>query len=198
MSVFSRATYNDLVFIFFSGHGRSHPLRKNDVYLLTWDFEPEKPRSGYAYRDLWNYIVDSNAKHVIAFIDACRSGTIGLTKGQVEGAFDQEAFGERLKQVPDTKIVFSSGESTQLSWEDLDKKLSVFTYYLLEGLEGKAEDINNPQFVDLGELARFVETKVLEHTMKAGNMAIQKPRLWAPSGIINYDFPVAIRKKRPN
>ena len=136
-TVLTQANKQDLIYVFFSGHGRSHPLKQEDVYLLTHDFEPKNNRSGFAYRDLLNLITDSEAEHIIAFIDACRSGTIGFAKGGTQqGPFDQDILGERLEVIPENKVVFSSGSGTQLSWEDPDLKLSVFTNYLIQGLRG--------------------------------------------------------------
>ncbi len=190
------ASSQDLIYVFFSGHGRKHQLREKDVYLLTWDFEPEYYRSGLSYKDLLDLIADSDAKHIIAFIDACRSGTIGFGKGENQGNFDQNAFGERINQIPESKVVFSSGRGTQRSWEDVNLQYSVFTYYLLNGLKGEADEIQNSQFVDLGELADYVQKKVLEHTKKSDEMGLQRPRLWEASGVTNEDFPLAIRLRK--
>jgi hypothetical protein len=195
--ILSNAFPQDLIYIFFSGHGRAHPQRAKDVYLLTWDFEPDYYRSGYSYKDLLDLIEDSNAKHIIAFIDACRSGTIGFGgKGKSEGNFDQDAFGERLYQIPENRVVFSSGRGTQLSWEDTKKEHGIFTYYLLKGLKGEAEENQNSQFVDLGELAAYVQKKVYEHTKNSDQMAPQSPSLWEAGGVTNDDFPVAIRIRK--
>lgn len=79
--VLTFANQRDLIFIFFSGHGRSHPLRPQDVFLLTYDFDPDDKRSGLEYSFLRRLIADSKAEHIIAFIDACRSGIIGFAKG---------------------------------------------------------------------------------------------------------------------
>ena len=195
--ILSNALSQDLIYIFFSGHGRGHPLREKDVYLLTWDFEPDYYRSGYSYKDLLDLIADSKAKHIIAFIDACRSGTIGFGgKGKSKGNFDQDAFGEALKLIPENRVVFSSGRGTQLSYEDPDLQRSVFTYYLLKGLNGEAEEYQNSQFVDLGELAAYVQNKVYEHTKNSDQMSPQIPRLWEASGVTYDDFPVAVRPRK--
>ena len=193
--ILTRANQRDLIFIFFSGHGRSHPQREKDVYLLTHDFEVNNYRSGFAYRDLLSLIADSKAGHIIAFIDACRSGTIGFGKGNSKGSFNQDVFGERLNQIPENKVVFSSGRGTQLSWEDPELELSVFTHFLLKGLCGAAEEHKHPQFVDLGELASYVQDKVYNHTKNAEQMDIQIPCIWEASGVTHEDFPVAIRQQ---
>jgi len=184
----------DLIFIFFSGHARSHPEIEKDVYLLSYDFEIDNPRSGYFYQNLLDLIINSKAEHIIAFIDACRSGIIGFGKGGLQGSFSQDVFGERLSQIPENKVIFSSGQGTQISWEDRNLKHGVFTYYLLKGLRGEAKESKNPRFVDLGELEEYVQWNVFEHTSNDKKMSPQKPRLWEANGVTNEDFPVAIRK----
>jgi len=196
-NILSRANARDLIFIFFSGHGRSHPEREKDVYLLTYDFKPDDKRSGYPYSLLRDLISDTRAEHVIAFIDACRSGTIGFSKGdQTQASFSQNIFGERLAQIPANRVIFTSGRGLQLSWEDETFKKSVFTHFLLKGLEGAAPEHKNPQFIDLGELADYVTKQVSEYTKARPNMAQQFPMLWEKSGTTYEDFPVAIRKKQ--
>lgn len=195
--ILSFANARDLIFVFFSGHGRSHPLREQDVYLLTYDFKPDDERSGYDYSLLRKLISDTRAEHVIAFIDACRSGTMGFSKGdQTQASFSQNILGERLAQTPANRVIFTSGRGTQLSWEDDTFKKSVFTNFLIKGLEGAAPEQKNPQFIDLGELADYVTKQVSEYTKARPNMAQQFPMLWEKSGVTYEDFPMAIRKKK--
>ena len=98
-----------------------------------------------------------------------------------------------MESIPENKVVFSSGSGTQLSWEDPDLKLSVFTNYLIHGLSGRAEEQRNSKFIDLGELATYVKNNVRRHTSNHPKMNTQSPRLWEAGGAVNEDFPVAIR-----
>jgi len=195
--ILTRANARDLIFIFFSGHGRSHPAREKDVYLLTHDFRLGDYRSGYSYSLLRDLISDTRAEHVLAFIDACRSGTIGFSsKGdQTQVPLSQKILGERLAQTPANRVIFTSGRGIQLSWEDETFKKSVFTHFLIKGLEGAAPEHKNPQFIDLGELADYVTKQVSEYTKTHPKMVSQIPMLWEKSGVTYEDFPMAIRKK---
>lgn len=192
--ILTQANRRDLIYIFFSGHGRSHPQREKDIYLLTYDFEEDVYRSGISYSILLNLIAESPAEHIVAFIDACRSGAIGFGKGnQKQANFNQDVFHERLAQIPENKVIFTSGSGTQKSWEDDQLQLSVFTHFLLEGLRGKAPEHKNDQFVDLAEINRYVKDKVEYYTRNHPNMSIQIPDMRERSGLLFEDFPLAIR-----
>lgn len=192
--VLTNAKPKDLIFIFFSGHGRSHPSVPEDVYLLTYDFEPKNNRSGYDYAVLRKLIIDSKAEHIITFIDACKTGIVGF-KGGYEGAFDQDAFGKQIEQLPTNKVIFTAGRGSQVSWEDTTLSQGVFTYFLIKGLSGEALDIRNPEFVDLGELETYVTKNVEKFTKNRKDKQLQRPQLFEASGIPQDDFPVAIRKR---
>lgn len=190
--ILTLANSRDLIFIFFSGHARSHPLRPGDVYLLTHEFEPAVSRSGYDYSLLIKLIAETNAEHVIAFIDACRSGTIGFGKGDKQPVVDAEAFGKRLEQIRENQVIFSSASGAQLSREDPNLQQSVFTHFLIKGLRGAAADEKFPEFIDLGELYKYVRENVSAHVQRQFKAA-QLPILWEKSGAPDENFPVAIR-----
>ncbi|MBN2433816.1 MAG: caspase family protein, partial [Spirochaetes bacterium] len=192
--VLTIAKPQDLVFIFFSGHGRSHPSKPEDVYLLTYDFLPSDNRSGFAYSTLRDLIRDSRAEHIITFLDACRTGIVGF-KGNESGGFNQDVFGKRIQQMPQNKVIFTSGRGSQSAWEDDKLQQGVFTYFLLKGLRGDAPEQKNPEFVDLGELENYVVKNVEKFTKNSKDKVIQVPRIFEADGILLDDFPLAIRKR---
>ncbi len=193
--ILTMANQRDLIFIFFSGHARCHPLRPGDVYLLTYDFQPNKPRSGYPYYLLIDLIANTKAEHVIAFIDACRSGTIGFgSRGNKITNLDANEFGQRITQIKENRVIFSSASGIQKSYEHDNIKHGVFTYFLLKGLQGEAMDEKYPNFVDLGELYKFVRLNVFNYTQKHLNKD-QLPVLWEKNGTPDEYFPISIRIK---
>lgn len=191
----ARAEPQDLVYFFFSGHGRSPTDAPREVYLLTYESDPSYEFSGLSYPQIRRLISNSPAKHVIAFIDACRSGVVGFGKGgATQTLFDQDVLGEQWARISGNKVIFTSGRSTQASWEDPRYRLGVFTHFLLKGLRGGARDDLNKGFVDLGELYDYVKDNVYQYTRRNARMAPQDPRLWSKSGLTRENFPLAMRR----
>jgi len=199
IKVFNNANRHDLIFIFFSGHG----MEKNGhVFLLTYDCNPQKDTfPGYYYSILQRHIIRTRAEHVIVFIDACHSGFIGF-KGEEQDSFEPRILEEYRAKIDETKVIFCSSSYGQLSWEDPKLEQGVFTNYLIKGLKGEAEEDASENdmdsnFVNLLEIARYVEEKVREHTRDNDDMELQEPRLWpSEDGIpTDDDLPVSIRKK---
>ncbi len=188
--VLSNARAEDLIYIFFSGHARSSPTDPSEVYLLTQDFVDDDGYSGVDYGWIRRKIADSSARNIIAFIDACRSGTVGFARGS--GRPDHDLLGE-IQGLMGSKVVFTSGTGAQLAYEDEALKNGVFTYYLLKGLQGEAENTDNDAFVDLEELEEYVIERVNDFTRKHKNMNRQKPRLWEHEGLVPLEFPVSLR-----
>ncbi|MDO5970072.1 caspase family protein [Flavivirga aquimarina] len=182
---------NDLVYIFFSGHARNTPYDLSEVYLLPYDFEYDDDYSGISYDWLRKKIESSNSEHVIAFIDACRSGVIGYAKGG-DNRPNYQYMGKLNTTIPN-KIIFTAGRGSQQAFEDSKLQNSVFTYFLLKGLYGEATDKDKDGFIDISELRDYVEEKVRKYTSNKTNMNVQIPMLWERKGFIADDFPVSIK-----
>ena len=79
----------------------------------------------------------------------------------------------RIYQNAKGRAILSSCSINQQSYEWPDKKHGVFTFYLLEALQGSA-DLNQDGFVSLTETANYTSEKVLEWSFETGN--IQSPQ----------------------
>ena len=78
-----------------------------------------------------------------------------------------------------------SSKAEELSLEDHGLRQGVFTYYILQGLKGKA-DVNSDFLVTVKELYSFVYSKVREYTDN-----VQTPII---TGDYDQDMPVAVRQ----
>lgn len=164
----------DLVLIYFAGHGAPEPARPQNIYLLTADSDPSS--LGTTAFPMWDiqtvlarYI---NAKRVIVFSDACHSGNISVnfaTRGV--GSTEQNLVNQYLSDLSKSKegvIVFTASASGEVSQEFPEMGHGVFTYYLLEGLQGKA-DYDNDYTITINELMQYVEEQVKRKTRGAQN-----------------------------
>ncbi len=165
----SQAIDSDLVVIYFAGHGAPNPLKPEQLYLLTYDSDPNLLRT--TAFPMWDIqtVLDRyiNAKRVVVFTDACHSGAISTemgTRGLTGGNTNQ--INQYLKNLANSKpgvVVFTASAQNEVSQESVEFGHGVFTYYLLDGLKGKA-DQNNDNTVTINELMNYVEVQVKRYT----------------------------------
>ncbi len=173
---------NDLVLIFWSGHGAPDPHDPARLYLLGHDTDPEHmAATGYAMDEFQRDIRSLHARRVIVVADACHSaglsdptvGTRGDVRNQIGGGLKAIAVEPTL---PDNqfgsseahafRLIFTSCEAGETSLEssELGDGHGVFTYYLLESLAGAADELGNNGNGDgqvcLGEMIDYTTDRV--------------------------------------
>jgi hypothetical protein len=164
----------DLVVVYFAGHGAPEPARLQNLYLLTYDSDPNM--LGTTAFPMWQiqdvlarYI---NAKRIVVFSDACHSGGISVnfaTRGM--GVNENNPINQYLTDLSKSKegiVVFTASAAGEVSQEFPDLGHGIFTYYLLEGLQGKA-DFNNDYVITINEAMQYVEEQVKRKTKGAQN-----------------------------
>jgi WD40 repeat protein len=164
----------DLVVIYFAGHGAPEPARPSNMYLLTHDSDPNSlGTSAFPMWDIQTVLARYiSAKKVVVFTDACHSGGISVnfaTRGV--GSTEQNLVNQYLADLSKTKdgiVVFTASAAGEVSQEFPEFGHGVFTYYMLEGLEGKA-DYNNDYTITINELMQYTEEQVKRKTRGAQN-----------------------------
>ena len=180
------AIEEDHVFIYFAGHGAPDPDRPKILYLLTHDSDLNRLAStSVKMQEIQDALRDYvTARTVLVFADACHSrGVTGAlaTRALASPELVNEYLAE-LARARASTMTFSAGDINQLSQEDRrwGGGHGVFTYYLLEGLKGKA-DLNADGLVRLGELTQYVsdnvrrDTKSQQSPISSGNFDINLP-----------------------
>ena len=164
----------DLVMIYFAGHGAPEPARPENLYLLTYDTDPNLlATTAFPMWDVQTAIARYiTAKRVVVFSDACHSGGISVsyaTRGL--GVTEQNPINQYMADLARTKegvVVFTASAAGEVSQEFPELGHGVFTYYLLEGVHGAA-DFNNDYTVTINELMQYVEEQVKRKTKGAQN-----------------------------
>ena len=158
----------DLVVLYFAGHGAPDPNDRRNLYLLTYDTKPDD-MGGTAFpmwqlQDVFTRVL--RARRVITFTDSCHSYGIS---GQSYGGSTKSnnLINQYLSAVANTseRAVITASDVSQLSAEG-DKwggGHGVFTYYVLKGLGGEA-DLNKDGVVTAGELFYYVREQVSRET----------------------------------
>ena len=137
---------DDLVFVFYAGHGFSYPNGK-DTYWLTYDtIVGDKTgnrikSTAFSNLALASKISDIAAGKFIFFIDACHS------QGMIENQSAVRGLDAYLGIGKDYSIIASS-KADQLSMESTKLKHGLFSYALINGLSGKA-DTNRDGWVEI-------------------------------------------------
>lgn len=167
----NKAGKEDMVIIFFAGHGATEKDVMSpdgdglEKYLLPYDADP---RDLYAtalpMREISRVFRRVRSERLVFIADSCYSGASG---GRTVGITDiranlSEAFLDRIASGKGRVILSASGPN-EVSAEKDDLKHGVFSYYLVEGLRGRA-DSDKDGLISLDELYRYVSHKVPEAT----------------------------------
>ena len=154
--IFSHRRKDDLVLIFFSGHGITDD--NNKLYLATKGTSKDyfKATSVPA-----SYIQDLSqecyAKRQVIILDCCYSGAFA-------DGWQAKSVGLDLKKElgAEGRVVLTSSTATQTSFESEDEKQSLYTQNLIKGIETGAADKNGDGKVYIRELHEYAKSKVQE------------------------------------
>ena len=173
--IFGKAGKNDLILLYFSGHGLKGSF-------LPYDFD------GYNNKLLHeeiNTILDgSDAKYKLAIADACHSGSLLAMRSTKVPNMLNNFYQTLAKSNPGTALIMSS-KSDETSLESSGLRQGVFSHFLIRGLKGEA-DANDNKIVSIQELFKFVFEKVRSYTGNQQSPVIQ--------GDYDQDMPVSVRK----
>lgn len=145
---------NDTLIFFYSGHGdyvngESYLVTRNGKRLALEDTAVKVSR-------IKEIMVQAPAKAKVIILDACHSGA------NIEGKGPKcmtEEFIRRVFEQAEGLAILASCKQGQVSYEWQTNERSVFTYYLLEGLQGQA-DLDEKGFVTLQDINRHVNNGV--------------------------------------
>ena len=154
--IFANCHKDDLVLLFFSGHGITDD--NNKLYLTTKgtskDFyqATSVPASFIQDRSLESY-----AKRQVIVLDCCDSGAFA------EG-WQAKSVGLELEKElgAEGRVVLTSSTATQTSFQQEGEELSLYTNYLLEGIETGGADKEGNGKIYARELHDYAKAKVQE------------------------------------
>ena len=135
---FNLAKDGDVLYIYFAGHGDVvEDFGEKEGFLLAADANTNQEyySGGVVPLALLNKAIDNltlKGVNVVLILDACRSGFV-FEKGTKKNMGTLQAMFENS-----TKILSCGAD--ELSYESADLKHGYFTYYLVKGLSGLADD----------------------------------------------------------
>ncbi len=165
----TRAAPEDAVVIYLAVHGVPDPKTGEELYLLFQDAKKSKVLgTGFEQATLEKQIRTSSARKVVLLLDACHAGSLGGSVA-VARRGDSELTPQLLKRLAGAKdgvAVLSSCSANQYSYEDAKwgGGHGVFTFFLLDALQGAADKAPKDGFVTPREAYDFVYSKCSEAT----------------------------------
>jgi hypothetical protein len=155
---------DDTLLFYYSGHGV--PDVDGDMYLASSDTDPDKPyRRGFSLEDLTKMIQNSISTRVVVILDCCYSGSAKLSKGHEEDAakIGRTAIDEKTRKLTQGqgKYILSASQAAQEAYALTTGEHSIFTYYLLEGLKGKTDSVDNEGNVTPQSLGNYIYRAIM-------------------------------------
>jgi uncharacterized caspase-like protein len=167
-----RVSSNDLVCLFFAGHGAPEPSSdtkssdRTEKYLLPHDAIVDELRAtAIPMEEVRKWLSWIDARQIVFFIDCCYSGRAGGRTLELPGirAGLSDEFLSALGG--EARFVVTACGPNEVAIEDPEIRHGLFTHYLIEGLEGEA-DGDSDGYVGADELVRYVNDQVERHARR--------------------------------
>ena len=170
------AQKDDTVLIFFAGHGApevdQRGIERDGLakYLIPSDADPDDLyATALPMDEIQTIFGRMESERVVVFLDACYSGAAGgrtFAAKKTRAVNVDDLFLERLTRAKGRAIITAS-RPAEVSIELPEFGHGLFTYYLLQGLQGAA-DLNRDGIVSLQELYEYVEQQVAQKSRAVG------------------------------
>ena len=163
---------DDTLLFYYSGHGV--PDRFGKTFLAPSDMNSEHPfRTGFSFDDLTDAMLACNSLRIVTILDSCFSGSLRIGKGLGEG-FNSKSSEEAAAQIANAiveeksnklkqgigRCLLASSQGYEEAYDRQEKDHSIFTYYLLEGLKGHKNAVDEEGNVTYDTLGRFVSREI--------------------------------------
>ena len=147
-TTFSKADANDVIMLYFAGHGING-------YYLPFDSDGYKNR--ISYDEIKRVLENSEAKHKLCIADACYSGSLMAQRSAYGESLD--LFYSTFEKTKGGTAFLLSSKQEETSLESSGMRQGVFSHYLIDGLKG-ACDVNKDRIITIRELYDYVYANV--------------------------------------
>ena len=202
---------DDTLVFYYSGHGV--PDKFGKTFLAPSDMDSEHPfMTGFSFEDLTDAMLACNSLRVVTILDSCFSGSLKIGKGLgagLDSKSSEEAAARIAKNIVEEKsdklkqgigrCLLASSQGYEEAYDRQEKDHSIFTYYLLEGLKGHKNAVDDEGNITYDALGKFIAREML--SLPSDKRPKQTPvRKGEVSGgeIILASYPDLRKKKEPD
>jgi hypothetical protein len=157
---------NDLLLVHFACHGKL--FNGKPLLIVNNTRSQTLEKTGLPLEELKQYMCSSQARRLVLTLDACH---MGVETGR--DINDDPQFIHNAYDLAEGFALIAASTAQQKAQESRDKKFGVFTYYLLEALNSKA-DRGSKQFVTVDDIKTYV-LDCLKRWSVANGGIIQEP-----------------------
>lgn len=154
--------YTDIV-IYYAGHGSPDP-KSRQAYLLPYDMLSDPHSNGFSLQKILTDLEKTNARSVTVFVDACFSGIDRQNQLVFTGKRAMLANPLKLNQNSNVSIITAS-TGLQYGGTYEEQKHGLFTYFLLQGLQGAARGTDN--IITTKELFEYIQKNVKNYSLSS-------------------------------
>jgi outer membrane protein assembly factor BamD (BamD/ComL family) len=176
-SFFSKKQREDLLVLYFSGHGILDDAGR--LYLAVKDTERNLLRgTAIPAAFITDEMNNSRSRRQILILDCCHSGA--FARGMKGGPGTTIGTGTVFEGTGFGRVVLTATDAIQYAWEGDqvigDAENSVFTHYLIKGLQTGEADVNGDGEITVDELYDYMYAEIVKQTPK------QTPSKWSYRG----------------
>jgi hypothetical protein len=162
-----KAQPDDLVLIYYSGHGKLD--EDGNLYLAAKDTVIEAlPPTSIPIEDIKKYIQFSSASKIVVILDCCFSGAV---KRMFKGAAAEQASHALQELEGEGRFYLTASTDIQLAEEKEGDQYSLLTKHIIDGIAEGFADSNDDGRVSFQELCSYVQSRV----PREGR---QRPKSW--------------------
>ncbi len=161
------------VYVFYSGHGLPSADGKSLYFLPVGADRDLVAKTAISQKEIVDALKAAQPKSVTMFIDSCYSGQIRTGETLLASARPVVLTVQETAYPPDFTVITASA-SDQIASSSPDLKHGIFSYYLMKGLEGEADE-NKDGTITIGKLQSYLAERVPRFAMTMSRK--QEPQL---------------------
>ena len=173
-----KAGKDDVIILFWSGHGYPDPEDPSIAYFACHDSRLNDPASAIEMGEVRRWLERRGARNVVVIADTCHAGKVirSANPKAISVGPSLEAM-ERARRIPPGMVFIVSAQADRKAYEDSSWTNGALTHVLLQALSGKADGYKGSGAKDgtvtFGEVRTYIQDRMPEETLKILGAALR-------------------------